>query len=502
MDFVENLLDGTSVDQYQDQAHHDHDHDHHDHQQRWLEAASELYDQVTFKTDAMFNQPAPEYWVSFIIGGVFSLFGVMMWARRVYQTKQDVEKLGVPFEGSTLLRAMISRAIDNDDPLYTVISFGAFSFLFLGGIQLSYQNTLVAMLIVYAVASFGDSARILLAVKSANSLKDVVQTSSIVHSSLRKKQEQLQSTRLNPSNVYEDLGRGKTIVIMVFITQCILISFVFVDLFDSQTTSCRDGSSGCPVAGTAGSYGFYVLGIFMACVYMLGPKTAFGQSEQNPAYWIEMLIAAKRTGAKVTWYDPVENKTMHRVLSPSDIRVWFRFFMSFLINGVGYHILVHALPIQVATQSSLTGVVFRAVGMMYLVDLDDTAGYTLTLVEEPEGGSSSSPAKDDVKPSPTEEETIKESDSKDEQPSAAEVSDEAQRIIAEAKAQLDALSRGDYSMNKKAKMKGNNKLAAAGLVMNSDMANKDNADGDDNDGGDGGDDGGAAAAEEGAVVEA
>jgi len=423
-----------------------------------------------------------------------------MWVRRVYQTKQDVEKLGVPFGGSTLLRAMISRAIDNDDPLYTVISFGAFSFLFLGGIQLSYQTTLVAMLIVYAIASFGDSARILLAVKSADSLQDVVQTSSIVHSSLRKKQEQ-PSTRLNPSNVYEDLGRGKTIVIMVFITQCILISFVFVDLFDSQTTSCRDGSSDCPVAGTAGSYGFYVLGIFMACVYMLGPKTAFGQSEQNPAYWIEMLIAAKRTGAKVTWYDPVEDKTMHRVLSPSDLRVWFRFFMSFLINGVGYHILVHALPIQVATQSSLTGVVFRAVGMMYLVDLDDTAGYTLTLVEEPEGGSSS-PAKGDVKPSPTEEETIKESDSKDEQPSAAEVSDEAQRIIAEAKAQLDALARGDCSMNKKAKMKGSNKLAAAGLVMNSDMANKDNADGDDNDGGDGGDDGGAAAAEEGAVVEA
>ena len=154
------------------------------------------------------------------------MFGFLLWVRRVYQTKQDVEKLGVSFTGTVLLRAMISRAIDNDDPLYTVVSFGAFSFLFLGGIQLSYQTTLVAMLVVYAVASFGDSARILLAVKSATSLQDVVQTSSIVHSSLRKKQQQAASTKLNPSNVYEDLGRGKTIVIMVFITQCILISFV------------------------------------------------------------------------------------------------------------------------------------------------------------------------------------------------------------------------------------------------------------------------------------
>ena len=289
-------------------------------------------------------------------------------------------------------------------------------------------------------------------------------------------------------------------------------------MFDSQTTSCRDGSSGCPVAGTAGSYGFYVLGIFMACVYMLGPKTSFGQSEQNPAYWIELLIAAKRTGAKVTWYDPVENKTMDRVLSPSDVRVWVRFFMSFLINGVGYHILVHALPIQVATQSSLTGVVFRAVGMMYLVDLDDTAGYTLTVVEEPVGGPATPPPppaakNDDVKPSPTEEETMKENDSKDEIPtSASELSDEAQRIIGEAKAQLDALARGgDCSMNKRAKMKGNtNKLAAAGLVMNSDIAaaaaaagtTQDNNDADGEDNGVDGDDGGAAAVEEGAVVEA
>lgn len=84
----------------------------------------------------------------------------------------------------------------------------------------------------------------------------------------------------------------------------------------------------------------------MACVYLLGPKTAFGQSEQNPAYWIQLLIAAKQTGAKISWYDPVENQSKTRSLSPNDWRVWARFVMSYLINGVGFHILVHALPIQ------------------------------------------------------------------------------------------------------------------------------------------------------------
>ena len=147
--------------------------------------------------------------------------------------------------------------------------------------------------------------------------------------------------------------------------------------------SCLDGSANCPVVGTLGSWGFYVLGIFMASVYILGPKTAFGQSEQNPAYWIQLLIAAKTTGAKVTWFDPVANEQKQREIKPNDIRIWMRFIMSYLINGVGFHILVHALPIQVATQSSLTGVVFRAVGMIYLVDLDDTSGYKLTIVEEP-----------------------------------------------------------------------------------------------------------------------
>lgn len=118
------------------------------------------------------------------------------------------------------------------------------------------------------------------------------------------------------------------------------------DVYESQTMSCRDGSANCPAVGTFGSWGFYVLGVFMACVYLLGPKTAYGQSEQNPAYWIQLLIAAKRTGAKISWFDPVENKMLNLALSSDDIRIWARFVMSYLINGVGFHILVHALPIQ------------------------------------------------------------------------------------------------------------------------------------------------------------
>jgi len=57
----------------------------------------------------------------------------------------------------------------------------------------------------------------------------------------------------------------------------------------------------------------------MACVFQLGPKTKFGESEQNPAYWLQLLLLAKEPGATVTWYDPVTDCTSERELH-GDVR--------------------------------------------------------------------------------------------------------------------------------------------------------------------------------------
>lgn len=217
----------------------------------------------------------------------------------------------------------------------------------------------------------------------------------------------------------------------------------------SQTFKCPDGTPNCPIFGTFGSWSLYVLGIFMACVYILGPKTSFGQSEQNPAFWLQLLLISKRVGAKCTWYDPVANVTKERFLRSNDSHIWGRFFMSFLINGVGFHILVHALPIQVAYQSTLTGVVIRAVGMMYLVDLDDTTGYTLTLVEDkkPEKGTEevSTPEDDPTPDWCTPEAEVPFNPPPPRQINTSELSDEAERIINEAMEKLNALKRGEAS---------------------------------------------------------
>jgi hypothetical protein len=186
---------------------------------------------------------------------------------------------------------------------------------------------------------------------------------------------------LKTQNVYEDISRDMTVVLLVFLTQFVLISFVVVDAFGLETHTVIDKTSNVPIVGTLGSYLVYVLGILMQCVFLLGPKTHFGTSEQNPHFWLQLLLAAKKYGCQCSWESVEDGVTHTRVLRAGDWNLWFRFLLSFLINGVGFHVLVHALPIQVAGQSNLTAIVGRAIGMMYLVDLDDAPGTALKLME-------------------------------------------------------------------------------------------------------------------------
>lgn len=361
-----NTLSTMTVDQYEA----------HDATRSLTRRASDVFDEITFNTKSLYNEEAPEPLVAFIIASVLCAAALVFYVRRVLRIKEGLK--GFKFNGALRLRVLISAAIDTDETFFTVLKFATQSFYFLGALQINYQIAFIIMLVFFALESFLDALRILIAFFEATSLADYTAVSRSIKRKARNK------TQLDPTNVYEDLTRERTVVAMVFITQGILISFIVVDVFDTETHSCHDGTSGCPVVGTLGSYVFYCLGIFMASVFLVGPKTQFGQSEQNPAFWIKLLLMAKPRGSSVTWYDPESDQILSFDLKKHDWRLWSRFMMSILINGVGFHILVHALPIQVASQSSLTGVVFRAVGMMYLVDLDDTPGYKMTLVEHEE----------------------------------------------------------------------------------------------------------------------
>jgi len=367
-------------------------------------------------------QRAPPSWVAFGIGGILFIISTFMWVQRVKILKdRTTSKLSL----SELLRGMIACAIDNDSPSYTITSYAAVSFLFLGGIQTNYQITFIIMISYYCITSFGDSLRVLLAYKNYNSLSEVLLFSKMdtdlqeeqsreVKIGKKKKQEEekisFQTTEVVPRNIYEDIGRERTIVYMIFSTQIILVCFLCIDIYNNDTIRCPSSNARCLIGDTMGSYFLYILGIFQACVYLLGPKTAFGQSEQNPGFWLIMLLASKQGCARLLWEDPIRDpshskhtSSIHKDsngtiildedgnpklyhcydVSEKSGLMWRRFMMSFLVNGIGFHILIHALPIQLAAQSTLTGAVFRAVGMMYLVDLDDTKGFTLIITTEP-----------------------------------------------------------------------------------------------------------------------
>jgi len=383
--------------------------------------AADIYDELSFKNpDALSNKPAPEPWVALMIGSILSMVTVIWWIMRVIAlleakglkkettkkkastdetihllnadvkslTEEKVEKQPTLLELKSpcdpkainlLIRVMISAAIDNDLNRFVIVKYCAVSFIFLAGIQLDYSRTLIAMIVLYTVASSLELIRVILGFKSVVNNND--QDQIILSSNVMKKYFQKFMTKdLQPKNVYEDLGRNLFIVIMIFITQLVLISFVCIDILQSDLTSCLDGTKGCPIGGTLGSWCFFIIGIFMALVFQLGPKTNFGESEQNPAYWLRLFLISKNEKTNLTFVNDMKGGKVSKIeFKQRDYRIWLRFIMSFLINGVGFHILVHALPLQIASQSSLIGVVARAVGMMYLVDLDDTPGYKLTI---------------------------------------------------------------------------------------------------------------------------
>lgn len=150
-----------------------------------------------------------------------------------------------------------------------------------------------------------------------------------------------------------------------------------------------------------GSYCLYLLGTFMTCVFYVGPRNSYGKKEQNPTFWLKLFLLTKeKSTLTFTWHDQAADQERTFTIlddnntNPSDAglendgrnttrraSIWLRFIMSYLVNGAGFLFLLHVLPLQVAGQANAIGIVFRAVGMIYLVDLDDTVGNEMTLVD-------------------------------------------------------------------------------------------------------------------------
>ena len=63
------------------------------------------------------------------------------------------------------------------------------------------------------------------------------------------------ATKLEPTNVYEDLTRPRSIAILVFLTQSLLIGLVMADSYRTTTRTCFGADTGnCPVLSAVGRY--------------------------------------------------------------------------------------------------------------------------------------------------------------------------------------------------------------------------------------------------------
>lgn len=94
---------------------------------------------------------------------------------------------------------------------------------------MNYELTLTLMLFVYAISSFGDSLRVILAFIKYDSLSKVEVVSDMskqVQDAAGKNDHNDMIVKLDPSNVYEDIAREPTIVIMLFCTQALFICIV------------------------------------------------------------------------------------------------------------------------------------------------------------------------------------------------------------------------------------------------------------------------------------
>ena len=99
-----------------------------------------------------------------------------------------------------------------------------------------------------------DSRDTLLALSSYKSLEDKALLKDMDHGGAAHKgvvhgQEEsadFHKIEIDPGNIYEDIGRSRAVVSMVFVMQVLFIVLVCIDIYNSEP-KCMDGTAGCPI---------------------------------------------------------------------------------------------------------------------------------------------------------------------------------------------------------------------------------------------------------------
>ena len=156
--------------------------------------ASEVYETIEFKTNSLYNKPAPEPWIAFMIGGIFFAISAAFWWCRycmLYQrilqdptttttTTSSSDTLIITDSGKVKTRIALAAWIDNDQARFVICKTAFYAFTYLGGFQLDYSLTFNVMLGWFVVEAAADVARILITFYEVNDLDELVIVSKVI----------------------------------------------------------------------------------------------------------------------------------------------------------------------------------------------------------------------------------------------------------------------------------------------------------------------------------
>jgi len=379
-------------------------------QHRQLQTGNEWYDQIMFLDGAripIYYNRAPNPAFAFVFGFIFLIIVVIQIRRRYGIIRKMIEeKHGVDENGlsrNMLRRVLMAALLDGGDPMYTIMTQTATNTLFLGGFQLNYDRTYLIMCLFYIGVSIMDVFRIFLTYKEFDSLRDFVVTAKSRSKGSNNKGvsfHNLMDTNkttieINAANVYQNMALNGLIVSLVFTAQVVLFTFVMIDTVRSQFVCVKLSSeslveglnANCPITGLAISYFLYILGILVQCVFLLGPGNDHGHPQMDPTYWTTVLLSVKTSNHTEFSWTKTKGLGMHGSRNEQcrtrrhDLRLWMRLFVSWIVNGFGFRVLLHSLPIQLASRKNLLQIIFQALGVIYVAKLDDAHGYKLTLTD-------------------------------------------------------------------------------------------------------------------------
>ena len=197
-----------------------------------------------------FDGPAPTFEYTLALAAILMIATFILYRQRVAALRQKFTAAGESFEGSLRACAKISAYMDHhEEPGFAILRVCAKSILFLGLLQWHYHVGYLVMLLVLLLESSLDTMRILLAYWNCKRLDSLSVIADDEAHELR-----AAATKLNPTNVYEDLTKPRSIAILVFLTQVVLVGLVMDDSYRTTTRACFSGAEGgCPVLTSVGT---------------------------------------------------------------------------------------------------------------------------------------------------------------------------------------------------------------------------------------------------------